>query len=121
MSVQRDQLTKLCPPGSDPIEAWALRLSRSDLNLTAKVIGHHIGWHALMCGTELRWAHSYWNAANLVEGRLHDNNRAVKALQDLERLGFIKLICSRDLPERHRTEWADNTIVGFRVIVGGGP
>ena len=120
MPTQKDLFAKFCPPGLDPIEAWAIRLSKSHLNLTAKAIGHHIGWQALMRGMKLPSSEEFWAAANLKTYRPVDNQRAVDALADLQREGFIRVIHGRDLPPDDRNGAGENFIVGLHVIVGGG-
>lgn len=120
MAHQPDLFLKFCPPGTDPIEAWALRLSKMPVNLTIKALGNVIAWHALMHGTPLSWRPDFWTATNLRADRPSEHKQMTDAIYKLAAMGFIRPIHNRDLPADLRSGSDLSAILWIEVIVAGG-
>lgn len=90
MAHQHDLFQKFCPAGSDPVEAWALRIMSSNLNTTAKAIGLVLAWHAHMHGTRLDADRvKLHDAVSLDMSRKDHSRRLDNGIRALRLAGFI--------------------------------
>ena len=118
-NTQRDLFKKFCSPGSDPIEAWVLRLSRTGLSTTAKAIGYYLGWLAHLHGNpiDLRKI-SIWQGVGLNPKGRPDRDRMNRALDQLENQGFLRRIC---VPNPNAgPDKAENIVMQIELLVSGG-
>lgn len=90
MSSQKDLFAKFCPPGSDPIEAWVLRVIRSNQNTTTKAVALALAWKAHLHGNPVTWAQAdLWRAAALDHSAREQHARLFRCIDKLHMAGLI--------------------------------
>lgn len=118
MTTKRNLSSMLLPAaGNDPVEAWAQRLMRSDLSLTARCIGHTIAWRALVGGNPI-WFRGLdlWTATGLRPERPLERERMHSSFRSLVARGFIGLIPNIDAPAEQRVGDKPDSTAGVRLM-----